>query len=426
MSSFFDFLFQNKDGEYESLLDIVSAGIEQAQIAMLAEAKAVNMIANAVSKSEVVLSDGKDRVRNDLYYKLNVRPNPNQTASAFWRMVVEKLLNTGDCVVVPLTTQLLEGTSFYIAESYSMDTYVMLGKSYTGVTITDGINSMSIQRSFREDDVLHFRYDNRKVRLLAKEVSDTLSTTLSALNKMVQVSNTPIFKYKFDANTSFVSKNADGTVRKLTIDEVIESITDKLKSGDMFVHKESAGTTLDFMTIAGKASSGDVKIYTDAVNQEVAKSFDIPLNVFDGSIPANAKTANDFITFAVQPVVKAMNDTLNAKVVGKSDYLKGERAFFWLARFSHIDVVDAAASLDKLRGIGFSYDEIREMVGYEPLNTEFSTARALTLNYSSETSEEGESDGSTDDQGDETNNKNTDTPKLSKHKERRLRKNGKA
>ncbi|MGJ1079121.1 hypothetical protein ACR77U_13855, partial [Enterococcus faecium] len=79
MSSFFDFLFQNKDGEYESLLDIVSAGIEQAQIAMLAEAKAVNMIANAVSKSEVVLSDGKDRVRNDLYYKLNVRPNPNQT-----------------------------------------------------------------------------------------------------------------------------------------------------------------------------------------------------------------------------------------------------------------------------------------------------------------------------------------------------------
>ena len=426
MSSFIDFLFKNKTGEIESLLDLISTNIETAQIAMLAEAKAVNMIANAVSKSEVILSDGKNRVRNDLYYKLNVRPNPNQTASEFWRMVVTKLLDTGDCVVIPLTSQILGGVSFYVATSYSTDTYVTLGKSYSGIVITDGRNTMNLGRSFREDEVLHFRYDSEKVRMLERKVSETLSATLSALNKMLQISNTPIFKYKFDANTSFVSKNADGTVRKLTIDDVIDSITETLKSGDMFVHKESAGTALEFMSIQGKASSGDVKIYTDAVNQEVAKSFDIPLNVFDGSIPANAKTANDFITFAVQPVVKALNDTLNAKVVGQPDYLKGERAFFWLARFSHIDVVDAAASLDKLRGIGFSYDEIREMVGYEPLNTEFSTARALTLNYSSETSEEGESDGSTDDQGDETNNKNTDTPKLSKHKERRLRKNGKA
>ena len=36
----------------------------------------------------------------------------------------------------------------------------------------------------------------------------------------------------------------------------------------------------------------------------------------------------------------------------------------WLARFKHVDVVDSAVNLDKLRGIGFSYDEIRAMVGY--------------------------------------------------------------
>lgn len=50
----------------------------------------------------------------------------------------------------------------------------------------------------------------------------------------------------------------------------------------------------------------------------------------------------------------------------------------WLARFKHVDVVDSAVNLDKLRGIGFNYDEIREMVGYPLLNTEFSQARALT------------------------------------------------
>ena len=52
--------------------------------------------------------------------------------------------------------------------------------------------------------------------------------------------------------------------------------------------------------------------------------------------------------------------------------------------FKHVDVVDSAVNLDKLRGIGFHLDEIREMVGYPLLNTEFSTERALTKNYGGE------------------------------------------
>ena len=71
-------------------------------------------------------------------------------------------------------------------------------------------------------------------------------------------------------------------------------------------------------------------------------------------------------------------------------YIKGftwwqiAQLMVWLARFKHVDVVDSAVNLDKLRGIGFHLDEIREMVGYPLLNTEFSTERALTKNYGGE------------------------------------------
>lgn len=40
--------------------------------------------------------------------------------------------------------------------------------------------------------------------------------------------------------------------------------------------------------------------------------------------------------------------------------------------------------IDKLRGIGFNLDELREMVGYPLLNTDFSQERALTKNYGEE------------------------------------------
>jgi hypothetical protein len=121
----------------------------------------------------------------------------------------------------------------------------------------------------------------------------------------------------------------------------------------------------------------------------------------------------------VSPVAEVINDTLSAKLVGEKDYISGERAFVWLAHFKHVDVMDAAPQLDKLRAIGFTLDEIFEMVGYPALNTEFSTTRALTKNYTTEGLEEGTSDGSADDPADESMvNSNQ---KLSKHKERRKR-----
>jgi hypothetical protein len=121
-------------------------------------------------------------------------------------------------------------------------------------------------------------------------------------------------------------------------------------------------------------------------------------------------------------VAEVINDTLNAKLVGQADYVAGERAFVWLAHFKHIDVIDAANSLDKLRAIGFTLDEIFEMVGYPALNTDFSTKRALTKNYATEGLEESaQPTGGADDLSEES--VRDSNRKQSKHKERRERRN---
>ena len=86
-----------------------------------------------------------------------------------------------------------------------------------------------------------------------------------------------------------------------------------------------------------------------------------------------------------------IEDAMNACLVGETDYLAGEKIWIDMSRFKHRDLVESAANLDKLRGIGFNFDEIREAIGWEALNTEFSQARALTKNYMSELGgEEGE------------------------------------
>lgn len=82
--------------------------------------------------------------------------------------------------------------------------------------------------------------------------------------------------------------------------------------------------------------------------------------------------------------MELISDSLNAKLVGEEAFEKGERIWIDMSRFKHRDLVESAANLDKLRSIGFNFDEIREAIGWEALNTEFSRERVVTKNYTND------------------------------------------
>ena len=119
----FEWLFRKKTGENVNLLEVITASLNKLQLASLAEEKAVNMIANAIAKSEIVLSTGKERDRGLDYYRLNVAPNDNQTGTDFWYQVARKLLKTGDCVIVQL-----QSGKYYMTENYRADDKVTMPK----------------------------------------------------------------------------------------------------------------------------------------------------------------------------------------------------------------------------------------------------------------------------------------------------------
>lgn len=411
----FEWLFKNKNGGVVDLLDIITVSMNQIQLAKLAEEKAVNMIANAIAKSEIVLSTGKGRRKDSEYYRLNVRPNNNQTGTDFWHHVVRRLLTEGDCLVVRM-----KDGPLYLVDTYSMTDTVLDSKVYSQVTITDGIDTLRLNRSFSADDVFHFRYGSSRLRLFRDNVLTSYNKAVNALNQLVSVSGTPRFKYKVNANMSFRTKDANGNDVVLTIDQVMKKLEDQLSANELTIIRETEGTSLEYMDIKSSIPTNELKNMAEEINNQAAMAYDIPIDVFTGKITEKSDATNEFITYAVQPVAEVITDSLNAKLIPFLEYKNGARAFVWLARFKHVDVIDSANALDKLRGIGFNYDEIREMVGYEALNTEWSQARALTKNYSTEGLGEGE--GSTEpaeDPADESGNKSNQ--KHSKHKERRKR-----
>lgn len=374
----FDFLFQNKNKEIQSMAELITIDLQKLNLSKLAIEKAITMIARAIAKSDIIIQSSSDKKR-EIEYRLNVMPNDHECGTYFWTQVIKELLWSQEALIIPMNDK------YYRASAWQVSKSVLSERIYSNVTLSCGGEEYGLYKTFTSSQVIHLRYDNKKIRVYLQSVVDQYNNTLNAINNMIRISSQPKFKLKLGTNQVFKEKNADGTDKLVTKDRYAEKIKSLLESDDMAIITESEGISLENLQINTNAKAEEISKIALTINNETANAFDIPEAVFNGNITEKSDATNEFITYAVGPVAEVINDSLTAYIVGQNDYSKkNEKVIVWLARFKHVDVVDSAVNLDKLRGIGFSYDEIREMVGYALLNTEFSQARALTKNYGEE------------------------------------------
>lgn len=375
----FDFLFQDRNKEIRSLAEIIAVDMEKLNLSKLAIEKAIMMIAKAIAKSDILIQT-ESKEKNKKEYRLNVQPNDHECGTVFWTEVVKQLLTKQEALIIPLNDK------YYRATSWSHTNEVTLKRTYKDVMLSCGGENFTTSSTFQSDEVIHLRYDNARIRLYLQNVVGQFDKTMDSINAMMQLSSQPRFKLKLGTNAlSFREKQADGTDKVMTKDQYVLKIKKLLTSDALEVLTEQENASVEQLQINTAVKAEELAKMALQINNEVANAFDIPEAVFNGNITEKSDATNEFITYAVSPVAEVINDTLTAYVVGEDDYCsKNEKVMVWLARFKHVDVVDSAVNLDKLRGIGFHLDEIRGMVGYPLLNTEFSTERALTKNYGGE------------------------------------------
>lgn len=374
----FEFLWK-RDKEIQSLAEIIAVDMEKLNLSKLAIEKAIMMIAKAIAKSDILIQT-ESKEKNKQEYRLNIQPNDHECGTVFWTEVVKKLLTIQEALIIPL------GGKYYLASAWQVSNNVLTERNYSDITLTCAGYNYSIYKKFRSSEVIHLKYDNARIRLYLQNVVGQYDRTLDAVNAMMRMSSMPRFKLKLGTSAlSFREKQADGTDKIMTKDQYVKKIKNLLESDELVVLTESDNVSVNQLQVNTAVKAEELAKTALQINNEVANAFDIPEAVFNGNITEKSDATNEFITYAVGPVAEVINDTLTAYIVGEADYCaKDEKVMVWLARFKHVDVVDSAVNLDKLRGIGFNYDEIREMVGYPLLNTEFSQARALTKNYGEE------------------------------------------
>lgn len=375
----FDFLFKSGGEKERSIMEMITINASKAMISDMAIEKAVGMIAKAIAKSEFVVQRETGRAKDDVYWMLNIQTNPNETATEFWIKAIRKMFIEMECLIIHYQGAL------YIADNFTVDKSVIKGKKYTDITIESGGDTHKIAKAFKAEEVIHLRNPNEKIKIYLKKNLELYNSIASGLLTAKKISSVPKFALDVETNLPIIrEKGADGKEKTLTIDQYKEKIKKLLESENIEVLTNQSGMKTSQLQINSSTTVEEVAKASKEIFTECAYAFDIPKAVFLGEITEKADSTNEFITYAVNWLVELINDSMNSSLVGKDAYKKNEKIWIDLSKYKHVDIIESAANLDKLRAIGYNFDEIRELTGWEALGTEFSRTRALTKNYMNE------------------------------------------
>ena len=114
----------------------------------------ISFLARTISQSEFRVKNGNTFEKDELYYRLNVRPNKNMTASTFWQTFIHKLLYENECLIIQA-----DDGDLLIADTFEHKQYAVLEDIFTNVTVKD----YEFKRSFKQNEVIHLRYSNEEL-----------------------------------------------------------------------------------------------------------------------------------------------------------------------------------------------------------------------------------------------------------------------
>lgn len=361
----------NKDGtlDINAIIGELSGEIFFKELAIQS---CINLIANVLSKAEFETYEKGKAVRKDNYYLFNVEPNPNKSASKFWRDVIHHLVYDNECLVVQYNGH------FYVAEKFDVKKYAFQQYVYSGVTI-DGFK---LDRSYEEEDVWHFELHNQKIKSIIEGLYTSYSKLIAAAQGNYKRNNSPRGTLKI-ATSYPQTTEAQQKLQSLFGEKFKKFFT--AEGGAVLPLQEG----LDYTELAsnigvkGGADNKEIRAFIDDIFDFVAIAFQIPPTLLKGTVADTEKSVDNLLMYCINPLAELISDEVNRKYYGKRDYLARTYMRVNTSMIRAHDIKDIAGALETLVRIGaYTVDDCLKTLGMEPLETDWSTVHFMTKNYS--------------------------------------------
>ncbi|PFC25639.1 phage portal protein [Bacillus thuringiensis] len=373
---------KNKELEFMLDLDIITDTANRLHMKRLAIDTCVSFLGRTISQSEFRIRNGKVFKKDELYYRLNVRPNKNMTASTFWERFVRKLIYDNECLVIQA-----DDSDLLIADGFQHNEYAVFEDTFTDVRVKD----YTFKRSFKQSEVIHLKYRNDKLTPLIDglfaDYGDLFGRILNSQKRKNQVRGT--------VDMDMIGAKTEEQIAKLQ--EFIDNMYKSIGSKDIAIVPQQKGINYNeiYNGVANGPSVEEINKVTNGFLNQVAMAIGIPIALIYGEMADVEKQTKNYMLFTVRPLLKKLSDEANVKFFEMSEYLLGQK--IEVKAVSYQSIFDLATSIDKLiSSSAFTGNEVRSEVDYEESDDPNLNIHHITKNYTKLNESEGgekENDG---------------------------------
>lgn len=348
-------------------LELFEKTSERAYMKRLAVEICISFLARTISQSEFRVKNGDQYLKNELYYRLNVRPSKNTTASTFWQTVIYKLVYDNEVLII----QAKDG-DLLIADDFLHKEFAVYDDIFSNVVVKD----FEFNRAFNQQEVIHLRYGNEKLQTLINglfaDYGELFGRVLAAQKRKNQIRGT----------VDMDMAGAKTEKAQAKFQKFIDDLYRAYETKDIAIVPQQKGFQYDEKTkgsLPGQTVD-DLDRVTDGFLNQVAMAMGIPVSLLRGDMADVEKQTKNYMFFTVSPLLKKIKDEADVKFFEMKEYLAGN--YIDIRKPSYRDIFDLSTAVDKLRASGImDGHEIRSEIGLERKEADILDEIYITKNY---------------------------------------------
>src|SRR5699024_10915068 len=260
----------------------------------------ISFLARTISQSEFRVKQGDEYKKDELYYRLNVRPNKNMTASTFWEKFVYKMIYDNEVLIIQA-----DDGDLLIADDFQQKQYAVYEDSFTNVVVRD----YEFKDVFRQSEVIHIKYSNERLSPLINSLFDDyvelFGRVLAGQKRKNQILGT--------VDMDMLSAKNEEHQKKLQ--EFIDNMYEAIGRKDVAIIPQQPG--FEYKEQSGNGVSGqsvdELNKVTNGFLEQLAMAIGIPISLLRGDMADVDKQTKNYMFFTVSPLLKKIKDEADVK-----------------------------------------------------------------------------------------------------------------
>lgn len=373
---------KNEAIDFSYDLEFIKEASDRAYLKRWSIDTCVNHIARTMSQTKFTVEDEvNQKDYRTVEYKLNVRPNTDESAATFWQKLTRKLILDNEVLVIKTDTD-----DLVIADDWEREEWSLYDDIFKNIVVGD----YKLERNYLMKEVIYLVFSNSTLTSYLNGLFRDYGQIFGRMIKMNLMSN------QIRATLSMDSNQANNETNKKAMQNFINKTYEAFEKNDIAIAPVQKGFEYKEHSSGASGNKGqslieDLGKVPEQLLKFVARTLGIPVGLILGETADVEAMTQNYMKFCVNPLIEKVTDELNAKLLSEKESKSG--VYIQASSIDEYNPIEKSEAIDKLVASGaFTRNEVRKMTGYGQVDDPEMDEFILTKNYQTQKDVENEED----------------------------------